>query len=202
MAWTEFKPIPNEYNDAFKSIDEQILRLLTERMKLANGRRYYPPTEQLEAWTGILNMTVPQMHSVLLHLLPNSHCYFPEPPDELVNVAPLLKKTVVDGIEYHMTHAMHYRNGSEIAIEIRLLDDREHVDRMHPQIHLEVTGKEQYIARRDRVGGGGSHTHMTFFVTPSIAEPIEGVQFRLIPVAPLVDKPRVEVILDKEVRFE
>ena len=68
MGWSEFKRVRNDYNDTFKSIDENLLKLICERKTLSKGRHHFPPMELMEEWAVLYNLDVSQI-SWLIHSL-------------------------------------------------------------------------------------------------------------------------------------
>ncbi|CAG7657832.1 hypothetical protein PAECIP111802_06870 [Paenibacillus allorhizosphaerae] len=201
MGWSEMQRIPNEYNDKFRSIDAKLLQLFCERKALANGKRYFPSKEIMQQWAITYDLDIPQISWLLHSLNEGRHSVVPDEPGELINVLPVMQKSVVNGFRYVLTHAMQHQNGSIVFLEIEHLSTNENIGHIRPHLLLEVTGKQQYSVRRNGTHGGGGQTQVRFLVTPRLPDPIQEVQFALIPYAIPMESPPKEVILDQEIRF-
>lgn len=203
MGWSEFHRIPNEYNEEFKAIDESILELIVQRKALLKGKRYFPPVEIMEEWASRYEMQVPQISWFMHGLNERSQPELPNEPGDLQGVLPIMKKSVLDGIEYQITHAMQHTNGSKVNVEIKRLEQEEGSgDYLRPQLLLEVTGNQEYYVRRHGSRGSGGQSTLSYLVTPSLPDNLMEVQFALVPYAQPMEDPPKELILDKEIVFE
>jgi hypothetical protein len=202
MGWGEMQLIPNEYNDEFRSIDETILRLLNERKLLANGKRYFPTKEIMEEWATSYELDIPTISWLMHSLNERSQPKMPNEPGELLSVLPIMKKTVVDGFEYSLTHAMQHKNASIVFLEIEQVQGEEMNGHVRPQLLLEVKGNQEYYVRRNGSHGGGGQAQVRFMVTPPLPNNINECSLGLIPYAAPMEYPPKEIILDKEVVFE
>ena len=201
MAWTEFKLIPNEYNDQMKEIDENILKLFNERKAAANGKRLFPPMELLEKWAKQYQMEAPQISWLMHSINDGSRPPMINEADELIGVVGIMKKSVVGEVEYTLTHSMQHQNSSIVHIEIRHLKMNENIGHLRPQLMLEVKGNIDYHIFRNGSHGGGGETKISFMVSPLLPDHMEDISFALIPYAPPMENPPKEVILDQEVKF-
>ncbi|SFK83110.1 hypothetical protein SAMN03159341_101785 [Paenibacillus sp. 1_12] len=202
MGWGEIQRIPNEYNDEFRSIDETILRLFKERKLLAKGKRYFPPKEIMQEWAINYEMDIPAISFLMHSFNEGIHPKIPNEPGELLSVMPIMKKTVVDGFEYHLTHAMQHMNGSIVFLEIEQLQSDDMHAHIRPQLLLEVKGNQEYYVRRTGSHGGGGQTQMRFMVMPPLPHNINEVGLGLVPYGIPMEIPPKDMILDKEVVFE
>ncbi|MFM1651676.1 hypothetical protein ACI7RC_06195 [Brevibacillus sp. B_LB10_24] len=201
MGWSEFRPIPNEYNDEFKAIDEKIIKLLMDRKNLAKGKRYFPQKEIMISWAAEFDMDIPHI-SWLMHILNEGITpTIPNEPGELLNVLPIMKKSVVDGFEYHLTHSMQHKNGSIVFLEISQCQINDNIGHIRPQLLLEVKGSEEYTVRRNGSHGGGGQTQLRFLVIPRLPDHISEITFALIPYASPMETPPKEIVLNKEISF-
>lgn len=112
MAWGEFQMVPNNYNDEIRSIDESLLKLINERKILSKGKRYFPPKEIMHEWETQFDMDIPQISWLMHNFNGPNYSTMPNEPGELLNVLPVMKKSVVDGFEYQLTHSMQHEYGS------------------------------------------------------------------------------------------
>lgn len=203
MGWGELQRIPNVYNDEFKAIDESMLKLVMERRKLAKGKRYFPSKETMEEWAAEFDMDIAQISWLMHNLTEGKPIFVPNEPGELLNVLPIMKKSVVDGFEYHLTHSMQHRNGSIVFLEINRCQNEDVIGgHICPQLLLEVTGSQEYSVRRNGSHGSDDHAQMRFLVVPRLPENIDEIHLALIPYAIPMEIPRKEIVLDKEVFFE
>ncbi|MCM3764557.1 vacuolar protein sorting-associated protein 54 [Neobacillus niacini] len=201
MGWAEFRSIRNDYNDHFKEIDEKLLQLLHERKKLANGKRFFPSSEQMEKWAEQYEIEMPQVSWFFHSVNEGPHSYVPEGPGELLNVIPIMKKTTVGDFQYLISHAMQHQNGSIITVEIEQLDREKNLGMIRSHLILEVAGSVDYQVHRHGVHGRDGQTQIEFLVTRRLPDQLDGVAFALMPYAmPMEERPK-EVILDKEVYF-
>lgn len=202
MAWSEFKPIPNEYNDEFKSIDETILKLIQERKRLSKGKRVFPPKQDIQEWATRYDMDVPQIHWLMHSLNHPEQPITRNEPGELMNVVSIMKKQVQEGFEYLITHAMQHENGSIVNVEIRS-EQVDHSGHIRPKLLLAVrgSGNVDYLVGSQGSRGGGGHTQLQFLVRPRLPDDINDVHFALVPFASPMGNPPKEIILDQEVHF-
>ncbi|NRF95559.1 hypothetical protein HQN89_32495 [Paenibacillus frigoriresistens] len=197
MGWTEFQIVPNEYNDNFRRIDENLLQLLSERKSLTKGKRYFPPKDLMEEWSSKYQMEIPQISWLLHSINDRGLPAIPNEPGELLSVLSILKKSIVNGFEYALTHSMQHENGSVVFLEIKQINNDDTIGYLRPQLLLEVEGQQEYSVRQTGSHGGGGQTSMKFLVSPRLPE----VMFALIPYAAPMESPPKEVILDQEVHF-
>jgi hypothetical protein len=174
---------------------------LNERKELAKGKRYFPLKEIMQDWAIKYDLDIPQISWLLHSLNESSHPEMPKEPGSLLNVVPIMKKSIVDGFQYSLTHCMQHQNGSIVFLEIQQLQNEENIGHIRPQLLLEVTGNQQYSVRRNGSHGGGGQTQVRFLIIPRLPDNINEVHFTLIPYAIPMENPPREVILDQEVKF-
>ncbi|QAY68357.1 hypothetical protein ET464_04695 [Paenibacillus protaetiae] len=202
MGWTEFKAIPNEYNDEVQAIDKQIITLIMKRKEAAKGKRLFPPQELLSNWANEFDMEAAQLNAIIDSFSIRFPVITPQGPGKLVHVLPIMKKTILDGFEYELTHAMQHENGSIVFVEIYQTETDDFNGHMRPKLQLEVTGEQEYSVHRDGASGGSGHTQLSFLVIPRLPDSLDQVRFKLIPYAPISEYIRKEIILNQEVAFE
>lgn len=200
MAWSELVPVPNEYNDEFRTLDEAILNYIQQRKSLSDGKRIFPPQEIIQEWSTRYGMDVPQIHWFMHNLNHSLHTFNPNEPGELLNVIPIMKKTVQDGFEYLITHAMQHENESIVSIEVRGIDPALK-GVIRTKLLLKVKGEAEYHSYSRGSRGSGRQAQLSFSVRPRLPDGIEKVEFSLLPFAsPMEDSPK-EIILDRGVVF-
>lgn len=203
MGWTEFGKVEQSYNESFRNMDENLLKMLNERKKLANGKRFFPPVEQMEEWAKNYDMELAQI-SWFMHSLQDGSTPFrmPKGPGELLSVSPIMKKTQMDDFHYLLTHAMQHEHGTIVHLEIKHIHNDEGIGHIRPQLMLHIDDKENfYHVNRDRGHGSGGKTELSFLVSPRLPDDMSKVNFALIPYSMPMELPPKEVILNKEVRF-
>ncbi|RTE08781.1 hypothetical protein [Paenibacillus whitsoniae] len=202
MNWSELQRVPHEYSDKLHQIDENLIRLLNERQSLAQGKRCMPEQDVVQAWAAQYGIDVPQINWLLSCLNHSLHPFMPSEPGELLQVLPIMKKTVLAGYEYAITHSMQHENGSMVHLEIKQLTTEEAVAHFRPQLQLDIISETPYAVFRHGASGGGGRSKLQFLVTPRLPEPLAHVHFALIPFAAPMELPPKEIILDQEVRFD
>lgn len=201
MGWAEFGRIRNDYDDSFEKIDEKIIKLLHERKKQANGKRFFPPVELMEKWAEEYDMEVPQISWLMHSVNEGPHSFVHEGPGELLNVIPIMKKTLMGDFQYVLSHAMQHQSGSIITLEIEQCDKEMNIGMVRAHLLLDVLGNQEYVVNRHGSRGGGGHTQVQYLVTPRLPDDLSEISFTLIPYALPMEEPPKEVILDKEVLF-
>ncbi|WP_141432315.1 hypothetical protein [Bacillus sp. 03113] len=201
MGWSSFQKIRSDYNDTFKQIDENLLKLLTERKELANGKNAFPPESLMQEWSEKYKLDIPQI-SWLIHSL-NSRSSFMilDGPNELLAVIPIMKKSIVGDFEYILTHSMQHQNCSMIYLEIKHTNKEEHVDHILPQLMLLIDGPVSFDVSHHGAHGGGGEAKISFLIYPSLPNNLDNISFALIPHASPMDSSLKEVKLNKEVYF-
>ncbi|WP_438446003.1 hypothetical protein [Gorillibacterium sp. sgz5001074] len=202
MGWAEFEfhSVPETYKEGLERLDEELVRLWTERRRLSDGRVYTPPREMLETWSERYGVELAQLQwwirAVQLEERPVMH----ESPGELVGVLPIMMRTEAHGFEYRMTHAMQHTDSSVVHVEVRQLEGPP-AGLLRISLMLEVEGNREYRIFRNGHRGGGGQASLQYRVTPPLPESLEGIRFRLIPFANPMEDRRLEIHLDREVRF-
>ncbi|MEK5057942.1 hypothetical protein BK126_06580 [Paenibacillus sp. FSL H7-0326] len=203
MNWSEFKSIPNEYSETVKAIDKRIIGLISERTDITKGKRFFPPKEIVGEWAVEFGLSIPQINGLLHNLAEVSSPTLPIGPGKLLNVLPIMKRAIVNGFEYEITHSMQHEGGSIVYLEIYQSNKSEVTGRIRPQLLLDISGEKEYRVSKNSAGGGGGHAQISFIVTPRLPQSIEELKLRLIPYAPPMERSRnKEFILDKEISFE
>lgn len=203
MSYGEVRDFRYEYNEKVKEIDEQIIKLISDRRALTKGKGYFPLNEQIADWSKTFDMEELEIRLILHHLQPQTVHHFPNEFGPLLNVVSIMKKTVVDSCEYILTHAMQHERVSLVHVEINLLDEEKSGGvHLQPHLTLEVFGDQQYAVGRHGNRGGGSHMELQFVVSPPLPASLDAIEFSLVPSAAYL-KPKIEeIILDKQVNFE
>lgn len=202
MGWTTFQKVEENYNEEIRAIDEQLLKLMNERKRVADGKRLFPPSELIEEWSKAYEMELPEiswfMHSIQDGSTPFR---FPEGPGELISVTPIMKKSKLDEFEYILTHSMQHENGSYIHLEICHQDHDERIGHIQAHLMLHIAGPTPYHVSQHNGHGSGGKTEMTFLCSPRIPDDMSQISFTLLPYKmPMAERPK-EIILDKEVKF-
>jgi len=201
MGWAEFRAVRNEYNDTFKEIDQNIIKLLHERKAVANGKRFFPPMELMEEWAEQYELEIPQISWLMHSINEGPHSFTHDGPGELLNVLPLMKKSVVGEFEYVLTHSMQHENGSIVFLEIDQIDKDRNFGLVRSHLLLEVHGNEDFQVNRHGSQGSSGKTQVEFMVIPRLPDQLDGISFALIPYVIPMEEPPKEVILDKGVNF-
>jgi hypothetical protein len=203
MGWAELHLIPNEYNDEVRNIDEQILELLNVRKRLADSKRYVPSKEIIQQWSERFDMQIPRIYSLLNSFNEGVKPVIPNETGELRAVVPIMKKTIADGCELVLTHAMHHEHASIVFLEIEYKDSSESDLHIRPHLLLEIVGGPNYAVRLNGSQGGGTRSQTRFLVAPPLPETMDHLQFSLVPhQSPFVSHIQKEIVLDRQIDFE
>lgn len=201
MGWSEMRRIPNLYSDEVAKIDEQILGLVKARKEITGINRYFPPTEQLKEWALKYGMEIPLIGGLIQALNLGSQPVQPNEIGSLLSVLPIMKKTVLNGCDYTLTHSMQHENVSLVFVEIQLENSVTEPVQIHPQLLLEVIAAEQYSVQKQGASGTNNRVQLRFSVSPPLAEDLSDIQFSLIPYAAPYENKTKQLILDQQVDF-
>lgn len=198
------RSIPYEYNEDVKRLDEQILALAKQRQDLTGKKRYMPSGETLIEWAKQLELEPLQIHT-LLQALHTQVMERPRRPEDkpLRSVLPIMKRTKADGCEYLISHAMQYEDESIVKMDIRYVEDTEEEVELVPQLTLEVIGGE-YAVQPISTSTHSGKAQLEFSVMPPLPEPLEGLEFSLVPgTTPFfAERNPLRIKLDKQIDFE
>lgn len=203
MGWSEFREIPNEYNEEVQQIDGQLLKLVAARKNITGAVQYQPPQDTIDQWVKLLDMKEEDIRYVLRSVqpMPQRH-YFPREPLQLTGVVPIMKKTIKDSCEYIITHSMQYEGESLVYVEIQYKGNESERIQLVPHLALEVLSGQRHMTMRHGSRGGGGVTQLSFRVVPALPFSLENVRFSLIPSIPELEHKVEEVTLDKQVDFD
>ncbi|MFP4978070.1 hypothetical protein ACE6ED_21875 [Paenibacillus sp. CN-4] len=199
------RSIPYEYNEDVKQLDEQILALAKQRQELTGKKRYMPGGETLIEWAKELKLEPLQIHTLLQAL----HAQVMERPRRsedrpLQSVLPIMKRTKSDGCEYLISHAMQYEDESIVKMDIRYMEDSEQEEvELVPCLTLEIIGGE-YTVQPISTSTHSGKAQLEFSVMPPLPEPLEGLEFSLVPgTTPFfAERNPLRIKLDKQIDFE
>lgn len=204
MAWSEFRPVPNAYDEEVQEIDERIFEAIAARRERTKNGRFYPSREKIAGWSARYGLEEAQIHWFLQHLQEKNVRRMPDELGALRGVVPIMKRTVADDCEYLLSHAMQHEHGSLVTLQIRYLaEDASEVQMLRANLMLEVTGGDApYGVRRQGNRGGGPQTEMQFLIWPPLPEAPDGIAFSLLPSAVFAESKGREVTLERQVDFE
>ncbi|MFO1442568.1 hypothetical protein KDN24_04890 [Bacillus sp. Bva_UNVM-123] len=203
MGWAEFERVKNDYNEEFKLVDEEVLKLIHKRKALAKGKHFFPTVEVMEEWAKKFEMETSEI-SWFINQLNDSRGLFyqPDVPGELLGVLQIMKKSTLDDFDYVLTHSMQYEHASIVTLEINYKHHNdENIGNIIPHLILQVTGSADFTVRKNGARGGGGHTQLQFTVSPRLPDDLSHIDFALIPFAAPMEFPPKEVILNKEIIF-
>lgn len=144
----------------------------------------------MQEWSTKYGLDIPQISWLLNSLNASNHPVMPNESGELLSVLPIMKKSVVDGYEYALTHSMQHQNSSIAFVEIKQLQSDESIGHVRPKLLLEVMGSQQYSVRRNGSHGGDGQAQIRFLITPRLPDNINDVHFALIPFANPMENQR------------
>jgi len=203
MGWAEFERVKNEYNEEFKWMDEEVLKLLYKRKAIAKGKRFFPPVELMEEWAEKYEMNTPEISWIMHQLNDGSRPFYgPDEPGELLGVLQIMKKSTLGNFDYLLTHSMQHEHASIVTLEINYkYKDEENIGHIIPHLILQVSGPVDFTVRKNGSRGGGGNTQLQFAVSPRLPDDLSNIHFALIPYAAPMEFPPKEIVLDDEVLF-
>lgn len=205
MGWSRSnlqEPHHHKYNDAVKKIDENILKLISERRAITNGKRFLPSKDVVEAWAKQLNMKIPEVYHFLHTLNLGAETILPNEKGDLISILPIMKKVTKDHVTYTITHAMQYENCSIVHLDISYQKKENAVARIQPRLRLEVVSPEDYQIRHNGMHGGGTTIEMEELVIPKLPDDLLSVSFSLIPYLSEFENKVTEIVLDQPIEFD
>ncbi|NLI92166.1 MAG: hypothetical protein GX434_08110 [Peptococcaceae bacterium] len=100
-----------------------------------------------------------------------------EDPNGFIKFVPIFKCVEIDNIIYAVTHLKQYLNGSVVCIEIEFNTAKPLMIFGH--INFELFISPEYHCRSNGGFGQGRGMHLSFVVTPSLPDKINGIEFHL-----------------------
>lgn len=170
-----------EYRDDLKLIDREIAKFLAQREQLAEGKWFLPPQNVIEEWAQEFGI----QSELLIWIFRNiTQRYQPSRSGEigeLQNIVPLMKRKIVNGCVYTLTHVEQYRNGSVVNLTAQLESPSAHqVSRLELLLTLAVDSRDYVVTPHGRQGGG-PQLAARFLVTPKLPDDIGQVKLGLVP---------------------
>lgn len=190
------------YDERLAPIDEQIAKLIAERMQINKGTNGHPTKEQFERWCEEYKLDRNVILSVFQAM---NHSRrpprFPSDPQHLLNIIPIMRKTIVDKITYQITRMEQYEEFSLVYVEIFTSDVADTME-IRAQLMLDVAPyDEERNVQLHRGQGQINRISNTYLVSPKLPEEVEKMKFQLIPYEfPLHSRPP-ERILNSPVEF-
>jgi hypothetical protein len=202
MGWGELRAVPQHYSDEVRQIDEAMLRLYSERRRLAGRKRMFPPKETLEQWSEQFGLGLEAI-SRLLHSM-NSHLPIVPPQAETpIGVLPIMKKAHAMDCDFLITHALQYETRSELTIQASFAGEADHRISLRPMLDLVVIGGEtEYVTGSLGTSGGGMQAQLRYQIVPRLPDDLTGVVFSLVPGGYSLVHELKEIRLDRQVDFE
>ncbi|MFC3750391.1 hypothetical protein [Paenibacillus sp. GCM10012306] len=201
MGWSEFRAIPNHYNEEVRTIDEHILGLVQRRRELAGGKWTIPAPEQMQVFAEQFGLKLEQVAMLLSGLNERVQpVHWPE-EEEVLGVLPIMQKSTQDQCEYSLTHAMQYASYSLVTVEIKYRQEEAEDVQLQPNLTLAVIGDSEYTVQRHGSRGGGTHAQLQFVVIPALPNELNGVVFSLVPEAMFLERKLREINLNRQVDF-
>jgi hypothetical protein len=202
MGWGEMRAVPQHYNDEIRHIDEEMLRLYSERRRLAGRKRMFPPKETLAQWSEQFGLELDAI-SRLLHSM-NGHLPIVPPHAETpIGVLPIMKKAFAMDCVFLITHALQYETRSELTIQASFTGEADHRISLRPMLDLAVIGGEtEYATGSLGTSGGGMHAQLRYQIVPRLPDDLSEIAFSLVPGGYSLVHELKEIKLDRQVDFE
>ncbi|GMA50008.1 hypothetical protein GCM10025857_13650 [Alicyclobacillus contaminans] len=107
------------YDHRLKPIDEQLVKLIAERIRKSRGTNGYPSKEQVDRWC--------QEYQVDVHVIASVFAAMSNPwraprlavsPQNLLHIIPIMHKIRREDITYQITHIEQYIDCSLVYLDI------------------------------------------------------------------------------------
>lgn len=190
------------YDHRLEPIDEQLAKLLAERMRLSKGINGYPTNEQFDRWCheyGIDRNIIASVFSAMIN--PRRPPRHPAAPQHLLTVIPVMQKTVTDDITYQITRLEQYSDFSLAYVDIFTHEDAETAV-LDVQLMLQVEPAADRQIQIHRSQGQANQAALVYIVSPRLSNDVGSYKFALVPHAfPRHPRP-IEVVLDQPIVFD
>ncbi|MEK4563301.1 hypothetical protein MKX54_01235 [Alkalihalobacillus sp. FSL R5-0424] len=183
MYQVSLKPPADYYDDSIQELDQEILKLLSERKQRTQNNPGFPHKSILTKWAKDLQFEEAFLHSFFSNLFyEDEHKPIVEPKGFLKNV-PVLKGVECKGVFHSITLIKQYKNASVLNLATDYNSDSQD----HPFYELVIEGGETTYECQWRGGGGsGEHMNTSFVVIPALPDQETGLtltfkEFRDMP---------------------
>ncbi|PWI57499.1 chorismate mutase [Sulfoacidibacillus thermotolerans] len=190
------------YDHHLEPIDEQLAKLIAERLRISQGTNGYPTKEQFDRWCEEYHVDRHVIASVFAAMNnPRRPPRLPVSPQNLVGIVPVMKKVQSEGIAYQITRMEQYADFSLVYVDIYTDDDAETAE-LNIQLMLNVEPSEGRQIQFHRSQGHTNQSSLVYMVSPKLPDDLKAFSFRLVP-NPMPHHPRPpERILDQTVAFD
>ncbi|MDA8206554.1 MAG: hypothetical protein M0Z36_10825 [Thermaerobacter sp.] len=190
------------YDDRLEPIDEQLAKLIAERMRQSKGTNGYPTKEQFDRWSheyGVDRNIIASVFAAMNN--PRRPPRHPAAPHHLRDIIPVMQKAVTEGITYQITRMEQYSDFSLVYVDIFTHEDAETTALdVQLMLHVEPAADRQIQIHRSQ--GQANQASLVYIVSPRLPNDVDSYKFALIPHAfPRHPRP-VEVVLDRPIVFE
>lgn len=190
------------YDHRLKPIDEQLAKLIAERLRISQGTNGYPTKEQFDRWCEEYHVDRHVIASVFAAMNnPRRPPRLPVSPQNLVGIVPVMKKVQSEGVTYQITRMEQYADFSLVYVDIYTDDDAETAE-LNVQLMLDIDPNEGRQIQFHRSQGHTNQSSIAYMVSPKLPDDLNTFSFRLVP-NPMPHHPRPpEKILDQTVVFD
>ena len=173
MYQVSLKPPADYYDDSIQELDQEILKLLSERKQRTQNNPGFPHKSLLTKWAKELQFEEAFLHSFFSNLFyEDEHKPIVEPKGFLKNI-PVLKG-IESGDAFHsITQIKQYKNASVLNLAT---DYNSNPQEEHPFYELEIEGSEiEYECQWSNGGGTGDHMNTSFVIIPTLPDQETGL---------------------------
>ncbi|MCF8564643.1 chorismate mutase [Alicyclobacillus tolerans] len=189
------------YGRRLETIDEQLAKLIAERLEISKGTNGYPTKELLDKWCETFQVDrhiIGQVFAAMNN--PRRTPRLPASPQNLRDIIPVMKQVTVDEVTYQITRMEQYVDFSLVYVEVYTSEDADTAE-LNVQLMLNVEPNEGRQVQFHRSHGQTNQASMVYMVTPQLPYDITNFSFQLVP-NPMPRHPRApEKILDQTVAF-
>ena len=190
------------YDHRLEPIDEQLAKLIAERMRQSKGTNGYPSKEQFDRWCleyGIDRNIIASVFAAMNN--PQRPPRHPAAPHYLLNIIPVMQKTVTEDITYQITRMEQYSDFSLVYMDIFTNEESETAALdVQLMLHVEPTEDRQIQLYQSR--GQTNQVLFVYIVSPKLPNNVDSYKFAMVPHAfPRHPRP-IEMVLDQPIVFD
>lgn len=189
------------YDHRLETIDEQLAKLIAERLEISKGTNGYPTKELLDQWCEKFQVDRHIIGQVFASMNnPRRTPRLPASPQNLRDIIPVMKQVTIDGVTYQITRMEQYVDFSLVYVEVYMSEDADTAE-LNVQLMLNGEPNEGRQVQFHRSHGQTNQASVAYMVTPQLPNDLKIFSFQLVPSSmPRHPRPP-ERILDQGVVF-
>jgi hypothetical protein len=140
-----------------------------------------PPRNVIEEWAKEFGIQSELLIWMMRNMTQRHQASRPVEIGDLQNIVPLMKRKIVNGCLYTITHVEQYLNGSVVNLTAKLESPSAYqISHLELLLALAVDSQDYVVTPYGRQGGGAQLT-ARFLVTPKLPDDIGEIRLALVP---------------------